>query len=199
MAGFGCPPRLCRLETSKLLGWDETLYYRSLEKMVGPETPLFHAVLVGIHTLVVAEETSNSVRGPMAVSVLSRRGIFEEPQEDLKATVDRMKQYENEISKLFVLYSDVTTPSIEFEDQLEEFSRRAVALRKTHVETEVRRMFNSGFDTRNWPYVKFPVGVGVTLDNKGDLTVIQGGAGLKALEDAAKAAGIPLPPKQEAN
>ncbi len=142
--------------------------------MSTPSTPLAHAVLLAIHTLTVAEETSNSVRGPMSVAVVSRRGIFEEPANDVKAIADRLKEYEDQINKLFLLYSDVTTSSTKFKGQLEEFSRSAIALRETHVEAEIRRLFASGFDSRDWAYQKFPKGVGVTLSNSGVLEVIQG-------------------------
>ena len=136
--------------------------------------PLAHAVLLGIHTLTVAEETSNSVRGPMSVSVVSRRGIYREPEADIKAITDRLKEYEDQLAKLFLLYSDVTTSSIKFKTQLEGFSKTAIALREAHVEAEIRRMFASGFDSREWPYPKLPKGVTIAMLGSGDITILQG-------------------------
>jgi hypothetical protein len=166
---------LSRLEGSQLLGWEETLYYRSLDKLSSPHMPLAHAVLVAVHTLVVGEETSNCVHGPMSVSVVSRRGIFEEPETDVKAVTERLKDYENRLQQLFLLYSDVTTSSIKFKEQLAEFSKSAVALREAHVEAEINRLFEEGFDSRNWAYDKFPRGVTVAMSNDG-ISVLQGEA-----------------------
>lgn len=165
---------LSKLEESQLLGWEETLYYRSLQKMSSPTMPLAHAVLVAIHTLIVGEETSNYVRGPMSVSVVSRRGIFQEPDKDVEAVVKRLRDYEDNLSRLFLLYSDVTTSSIKFRQQLEDFSSSAIALREAHVEAEINRLFADGFDTTNWAYQKFPKGVAISMSNFGEITVLQG-------------------------
>lgn len=166
---------LSRLDTSALIGWDETLYYRNLAKLSSPHIPLAHAVLVAVHTLVVAEDMATYVQGPMSVSVVSRRGIFEELETDVKAVTERLRDYEDRLQHLFLLYSDVTTSSIKFKEQLEEFSKSAVALRETHVEAEINRLFEEGFDSRNWAYDKFPRGVTVAMSNDG-ISVLQGEA-----------------------
>ena len=72
--------------------------------------------------------------------------------------------------------SNVLTSGSRLKSQLEEFSNTVIALHEAHVETEVKSMFTSGFNTNNWAYSKFPKGISIALTNFGELKVIQGAA-----------------------
>lgn len=71
-----------------LVGWEEDIYYRTIDRLCFLGMTLPQAILASIYTLIVAEDTSNYVRGPMSVVLLSRNGVFEEPPEEIKRKAD---------------------------------------------------------------------------------------------------------------
>ncbi len=162
---------LVPLKEPLLIGWEEKLYKSIIRRYCYQGMTPPQAILACIYTLIVAEETSQYVKGPFSVAVVHPGGIYMEPPEDVEQMAQRLKEYEEQIKSVFLQCSDLGTSSLKLTNKLEDFSRAVVAMHEAHAEAEIHRLFTAGFDSRTWPYSKIPRGVQITFTNTGAVEV----------------------------
>ena len=157
----------------ELIGWDEPLYRSIIRRYCYPGMTRPQAILASLYTLVVAEETSQYINGPFSVALIHPGGIFIEPADDVQRMTQRLKDYEEQMQRVFLLSSDLSTSSAKLQEHLVEFASSVVALHEIQSETEGKRLFMAGFNSTDWPYQKIPSGLKISLRQDG-IEVTQG-------------------------
>ncbi len=114
---------------AELIGWSETLYVNTMKRFYKPEMDLQQGILASIYVLIVAEETSNYVRGPMSVVIVRNSEMHMEANQQTKEMVDRLRDYEGAINALFLACAE-NTPHPIFERTLANFMEEAKKLHR---------------------------------------------------------------------
>ena len=100
--------RLERIADFKLAGWEEPLYENIGRRLYASDMTLAQAVLAGTYLFTIAEGTSNYIRGPFSVAVVTSKGISMEKEEYIRDMQDRLKVYETQINRIFLACSDTS-------------------------------------------------------------------------------------------
>jgi hypothetical protein len=153
---------LCPINRNELIGWREALYKEIADRLYRPDMTIHEAVLAGVYLLTLAERTSNYVRGPFKVAVVRDSGIYMEPEEDIQAMAERLRDYDEKVHKIFLACADTSLHVSKLEDMLQEFADIVLALHKRHIDQSVARRGLAGLLKRDNSYPKLPPGSIVT-------------------------------------
>jgi len=151
----------------ELIGWEKELYSETASRLFAENMTLPQAVLASIYVLTVATATSNFVRNPLSVAVISKDGIWIEDAEYIRLMADRLDDYEVRMNRLFLACADTAVSVPELEDRIEEFKKSAIDLHREHINqqaavTNIEQLFS------NSPLKKLPMPL--NLSANGDLT-----------------------------
>lgn len=129
--------QLLPIKRKILVGWNEKIYKQVLDRLY-PETgrvlPPQQAVLLGMHILKLAEDTSNYVRGPITVVVGHSGTIQELPADRVDKFQERIDLFRAQMDSLFLSIADHTIGRPTYEKILEEFKATALQLRDDCVQ-----------------------------------------------------------------
>jgi hypothetical protein len=152
--------QLLPVERKILVGWDEKLYKHILDRLypeVGPLLPPQQAVLLGMHVLKLAEDTSNYVRGPVTVLVAHRAAIMELPREKVQKFQERIDIFLSQVDHILLSLSDNTIRRSVYEAKLDEFKATVLQLRDDYVQESAPKSVEE-IMTRNDVIPDFPIG-----------------------------------------
>jgi hypothetical protein len=152
--------QLVPVERKVLIGWNENLYEHVLDRLysdVGPLLPPQQAVLLGMHILKLAEDTSNYVRGPVTVVVAHRGTIRELPSEKVKTFQERIDLFRAQVDSVLLSLADHTLRRGAYESKLDEFKATALQLRDDYVQDSAPKSVEE-IMSRDDVIPDFPVG-----------------------------------------
>lgn len=159
--------RLQRIGAYELIGWDDAVYHGVILRLVSPAMSLQQSILVAAYTLVIAEQTSNYVKGPMSVVVVMPKDIWRERQQYVKETTERLIAYERDIHELFLACADTRVSPKGLQSKIDEFTEKVQALHKGHLDAVARDPNNTIFNT---PFPKLPPNTKVAFSFEHGLT-----------------------------
>lgn len=189
--------QLVPIERKVLVGWNENLYEHLLDRLypeIGPLLPPQQAVLLGMHILKLAEDTSNYVRGPITV-VVGQRGIIQElSPERVKRYQECMNLFRSQVEHILLSLADHTVRKSDYETKLDDFRATALQLRDDYIQQALPRSIQELINTNdvlpNLPVggaLKFGLDENTVFDEspetiarwqrRVEVTKIQGGAG----------------------
>lgn len=151
------------------------------------------AALASIYTLTIAKDSSNWIRNPFSVAIVSKDGIWLEDVNYVEKMENRLRDYESKINSVFLACADTAVSIPTLEDQLKAFKDSSVELHREHIDAQAQSMtledLLKGNAQRKLPkgpvYVKADFGITVEHDRekiaaarkKFEYTRILGGAG----------------------
>jgi hypothetical protein len=156
--------RLKPLGESDLLGWDETLYYRPLEHMRHEGISVAQAVLTVIHTVTIAEESSNYVRSPLAVAIVNSNGIAIEDVGYVQMLQGRLLEYEKRLDAVFLACADTSVYKKSLEEKLSAFATEAIQLHDDYTIQAIHHSLGKAISGEGHgdAYPKFPLGTRIS-------------------------------------
>jgi hypothetical protein len=158
-----------RIDKFELAGWEEPLYRNIAARLYRKEMTLAQAVLAGVYLLIVAEQSSNYVRGPFRVAVVRNNGIWLEPPSYLEEMESRLKNYEQLVNQIFLRCADTEILPSDLRKSLEQFSSQAMSLHMKHIGEMIYRLYQQGLGSANDAHSGIPLGTKLDLDEKGRL------------------------------
>jgi hypothetical protein len=129
--------QLLPVERKVLIGWDEKLYKHILDRLypeTGPFLPPQQAVLLGLHLLKIAEDTSNYVKAPITVIVGHQSTIQELPADRVQKSRERIELFRAQTDRILLSLADHTIRRPEYEAKLDEVKATALQLRDEFVQ-----------------------------------------------------------------
>jgi hypothetical protein len=118
---------------AELIGHEEELYAAIARRHHYPRMQIVQAVLAGIHVLAIAEETSNYVRGPMSVAIVTSAGIKMPPDVYVKDMASRLANFETKLTRLFILCADLNVSATVLKGEIDVIAQDAMVLHERHV------------------------------------------------------------------
>ena len=154
--------RLKPLGKADLIGWDESLYYRSIDRHQG--IGVAQAVLTAIHTITIAEETSNCVRSPFVVAVVNDNGIAIEDPSYVDMLRARLVEYEKRLNAVFLACADTSVHKDTLNERLSAFAKEATQLHENYmlqaVQHQVSKLMTGEISGDAYP--KIPLGTRIS-------------------------------------
>jgi hypothetical protein len=164
------PPAFGRLRPvrlSELVGWEEALYTSIIKRLCKTATTLSipQAILACVHLMTVAEENSNFVKGPFAVAIVVRQGIWMDSPDYVEDSRKRLADYESQINTLFLTCADSGLYMSQFNKRINEFVHNVTIIHKMHLINLVRHMLEdkSTWEWANEPYKRIPPGFNLSM------------------------------------
>lgn len=154
---------LQRIKDCALIGWDIPFYQHLSQRFYRPQMTISQAVIAGLYVLSVAEQTSNSVKGPVSVAIIKPTGITMESREYVDDLWDRLKKYGALLDNIFMLCSDTSIYLPQLEKALGEFKNQAMLLHKTYLAGVLCQIVTQGTASTIHPYLKVPPGITLSL------------------------------------
>jgi hypothetical protein len=155
--------RLQSIKDCALIGWDIPFYQHLCQRFYRSQMTIPQAVIAGLYVLSVAEQTSNSVKGPVSVAIIKPTGITMESREYVDDLWDRLKKYRNLLDNIFMLCSDTSIYLPQLEKALGEFKDQAMLLHKTYLAGVLCQIVTQGTTSTIHPYLKVPPGITLSL------------------------------------
>jgi hypothetical protein len=150
--------RITPIADAQLVGWEEPLYVNVVKRLCGTDMSLSQGILAAVYTLTVAEQTSNCVRGPMAVTIVKENGIWMEDHDYISTLTARLATYERQLNEIFLACADTSIHGFQLREKIEAFSQGAVELHKQQINESLRGVGLAGIFSTNDPYPKLPPG-----------------------------------------
>lgn len=159
--------RLDPLTDAELIGWSETLYINMMNRFYKPDMALQQGILASIYVLIVAEKTSNYVRGPMTVATIKTNGVWMANSDYIAAMTERLRIYEEQINGIFLACADTSIHAFRLEELTKGFSQSAVELHRKHIDDVVGAMTIQDIFTMNDAVPRLPLGSVISFGNRG--------------------------------
>ncbi len=150
---------LCPFDDHELTGHGESLYKETMNRFWTPGMTIQQGILAGIYLLTLAEATSNYVRSPFNIAIIRGNGIWTEPQKYIQLMRDRLAEYEEWVSKVFLACADTSINSSQLKELLDNFSRAAENLHKQHIDRTMEKLTWEEIISTNDPYPRRPPGI----------------------------------------
>ena len=80
----------------ELNGWNHRLYTETAKRLFRPQMTISQAALASIYTLTIAKDSSNWIRNPFSVAIVSKDGIWLEDVNYVEKMENRLRDYENQ-------------------------------------------------------------------------------------------------------
>jgi len=113
-----------------LIGWDESLYHHEVQWLFQSRSWINHAVMMGIRLFVMAEATSNYIKGPLQLIVVDEdKGMRVYDQADVKELQRRVEPFNKVLRDVVLNASDMSIPEGELMAVLRVFEDRILDLR----------------------------------------------------------------------
>jgi hypothetical protein len=150
---------LCPFDDHELTGHGESLYKETMNRFWTPGMTIQQAILAGIYLLTLAEATSNYVRSPFNIAIIRGNGIWTEPQKYIQLMRDRLSEYEQWVSKVFLACADTSINASQLKELLDNFSRAAENLHEQHIDRTVETLTLEEIMATDDPYPRRPPGI----------------------------------------
>jgi 20S proteasome alpha/beta subunit len=135
---------LTELEDVKVIGWDHPLYKVTASRMYRSDLSVTQAVLAAVYVLTIAEETTNYVKSPFSVAVVSETGICMEESQYVRDLQDRLKAFEEHTNYVLLACADTSLYSFTLEAGLKQFVRIATTLHEQQINAVVEQRWKKG-------------------------------------------------------
>jgi 20S proteasome alpha/beta subunit len=126
--------RLIPVIQGELIGHRESLYVNVIRRLCKANMTIEQGVSAAVYALTIAEQTSNSVRGPMSVAIVRPYGIQMENQDYIDTLGKHLKAYEKQTSQLLLACSDTSISVPDLEDAIEAFKQTSLALHRDQID-----------------------------------------------------------------
>jgi hypothetical protein len=149
-----------------IVGWNVPFYLATLKQFYNSSMSISQAVLAGIRVLTIAENTSNDVRGPMSVAVLSPAGVCMEPSGIITAVQRHLGEFAKVVDRAFLVCADSGLYISQLKELLAQFSDSAMRLHKQHLVGLLRSIMQNerAIDLANLVYPRIPPGLSMEMD-----------------------------------
>jgi 20S proteasome alpha/beta subunit len=143
--------RLVPLKKYALVGWDEELYRRAVERLFRNPLTISQAIPLAMYVFALAEDTSNYVRGPISVAVVtSNSPILIENVEAIEEFETMTETYARALEDMLLACADTAMRKEDFADKFAAFSETIFRLRRDYFKAaHIRETY--GFLTGRWP------------------------------------------------
>ena len=148
--------RLIPFEKYALLGWEEELYRRSVDRLFRVPLPISRAIPLAMYLFSLAEDTSNYVRGPVSVAVLTGASpILIESPEAIEEFEAMTETYSRALEDMLLSCADTALSSEEFAGKFATFTENIFRLRQAYFEAANDRETHGFFTAGRWPGVPY--------------------------------------------
>jgi len=121
--------RVLEVRDFTVVGWEEPLYSAIAKRLYKQNLTLEQAELAAMYVLIIAEETSNYVHGPMSAAVIRQSGMRIEAPNRVLDMSQRLRDFEIATNNLFLACAE-NTPQPILEKKLDEFRQQATQLHR---------------------------------------------------------------------
>lgn len=163
--------RLKSVDTFELVGWDEPLYAEIATRFYAPHMTMQQAVLAGIYLLAIAEATSNYVRSPFSIIVITPNGMWPEKPGRISSMADRLRDYEDQVYELFLACADTSITPDQLSEKLNAFAQYASEVHLNQIKSAAEEIIAMGRKQMEHPYLTIPDGARFYSTGKGDTIV----------------------------
>jgi hypothetical protein len=160
---------LVPITAPEMIGCNEAIYVDALARTCTKDMTPLQGILAALHVLSIAENTSNSVKGPMHVAMITPNVIWTENEKYIRAMTENLKIFEREIGRVFIACADTSIHASQLEKTLHEFSAFAVHMHKTIIDETVNIMGIDGMFNSAAPFARYPRGSIIGLTGNGTL------------------------------
>jgi hypothetical protein len=162
--------RLSPVTAPELIGFEESIYFNMLMRLCGDKRAIQQGILAALYVLTMAEQTSNSVRGPMEVIVIRQNGIWPEGDAYVANMTERLRLYEQQLNSIFLACADTSISPKTLEFQIADFATKAMALHAAQIQRVAQMQVDSGLYIVNDSHPRLPPGTELTIPESGPIT-----------------------------
>ncbi len=155
----------------ELMGDRHELYTQTAHRLFESGMTIQQAILAGIRVLTIAEATSNSIRGPMAVAVVRNNGIFMEPPQFIADVVSRLDTLERWVNFIYLASADTSISPKKLSETLDGFSTIVGNFHTAQITRVAQMQVDSGLYIVNDSHPRLPLGTLMTIPESGPITV----------------------------
>lgn len=149
--------RLSRIDDYALIGWDEEMYEHTAQRLYKPSLKLSQIIPLAIYLLEIAEDTSNYVKRPFSVAVITKDyPIFLEHSKAISDIEQMTRLYTAQLENMLLTCADTAMSSKEFEQKFREFQDTILQFRLEWFEAAVKRQ-TLGFFSGRWPDMPYQI------------------------------------------
>jgi len=165
--------RLKPVRTFELLGIDAAIYRHLAKRIYSDGLPIGQAARACLYLLSIAKATSTAVDGKPSLAVLQNGGLKLESEEFIKDAEENLQELTIANDKISIALPDLGMPAIEFEAVLQDFVRKAWAIRKKYLTRIGSRIALGAMqgNQRTYAHYEFPSGTGLSVDQNGAITI----------------------------
>lgn len=160
--------RLIRIDTFALVGVGQEYYFdRPVQRLYKPSLTISRAIPLAMYILELAEDTSNYVRGPFSVAVLTKHyPIVMEHSVIISDFAEMTRLYTAQLESMLLQCADIAMSSSDFEKKFKEFQETILQLRLEYFQTAMHRNAIGFFGGRwpNLPYRTTPPDTAIALN-----------------------------------
>lgn len=120
-----------RVRDYALIGWEEGIYRHDIDRHYRGGEKNLYSMLVGVHVLMLARETSNNVGGPIKIVAATPIGFRAVAPEDAEELERRVADFESTLDALRLRICDTTIPLDDFNQGVSNFQTAVLNLRTT--------------------------------------------------------------------
>lgn len=143
--------RLVEFKKYALIGWDEELYHRAATRLFSAPLPISKAIPLAMYLFSLAEDTSNYVKGPVSVAVITASSpIAIEPPEAIEEFEAMTETYAKALEDMLLCCADTAISKDEFAEKFTRFSEGVFSLRRAYFRA-VNDRETQGFFEGRWP------------------------------------------------
>jgi len=125
--------RLLPVKHHAIIGYDAPVYKyfaKRLDKFPGYPSQM---VLIVAYLLSIAKETGNGVAGGSQIVILKEEGVFEETQKYADLLTQRIKDFNDNLDRVFFMAMDLAIKEEDFKDVLKQTENILLMLRRKHT------------------------------------------------------------------
>jgi 20S proteasome alpha/beta subunit len=147
--------RLVAVEKYALVGCEEHLYRRAVDRLFRAPLPISRAIPLAMHLFSLAEDTSNYVRGPISVAVVTNTSpILIENPDAIQEFEAMTEVYTGALEDMLLSCADTALSKEEFADKFATFTENVFRLRQAYFKAVSDREAY-GFFSGRWPGVPY--------------------------------------------
>jgi hypothetical protein len=154
--------RLKPIGLYELIGCDYLLYQTTIQRMICEAMTIQQGILVGVHTIVVAKQSSSYVGGPISLALVLPNDIWREQPDSVYQIEERLATYERQVNRIFLACADTSISPLGLQKTINSFAEEVQALHKAHLDRAALNLNN----TLNTPFQKLPVGTSIVFTSK---------------------------------
>lgn len=156
--------RVFTVTEKTLLGWEEKIYWHEVDRLYQPNWVSNHAMLLGLHLLTIAKQTSNVVGGESRVILVRDHAMNVVPSEDVNELEQMLATFNKMVDDLRLILPNMSLPLDEFRTYVTDFKDRVIELHERLLGRIAQESLARALSDSSWtghPFPKLPPGLEV--------------------------------------